>query len=83
MALTKRNEYKIEVLESGALQIRRSDIIDEDGVDIATSYFRYIINPGDDFSAEPTRVQAVANAVHTPDVISAYNTAVAERESNG
>ena len=80
MALTKRNEYKIEVLESGALQIRRSDIINEDGVDIATSYFRYIINPGDNFSNEPARVQAVANAVHTAEVISAYSAAVAAGE---
>jgi len=75
MALTKRNEYRIEVIENGAIQIRRSDIIDEDGVKIATSYFRYMIRPGDDFSNEPARVQAVATAVHTPEVVAAYQAA--------
>jgi len=80
MALTKRNEYRIEVLESGAMQIRRSDIIDEDGVDIATSYFRYLIKPGDDYSAEPARIQAVAAAVHTAEVVAAYQAAVNTEE---
>ena len=80
MALTKRNEYKIEILESGVIQVRRSDIIDEDGETLATSYFRYVINPGDSVTDEPARVQAVANVVHTAEVVSAYEDSLGSEE---
>ena len=80
MALEKRNEYNVEVIEIGSLNVRRSDIIVEDGQDIATSYFRYVLNPGDDVSAEPAEVQAIANAVWTPEKISDYQTFIAEEE---
>ena len=80
MALDKRNEYKLEVLENGTIQVRRADIISEDGVDIATNFVRHVIHPGDDVSGEPARVQAVAGAVHTAEVVAAYQATVDTEE---
>jgi hypothetical protein len=79
MALSKQTVIdKIEVLENGVLQIRRARYIVEDGVRIAgPEYHRNVYVPGADVSAEPPRVQAVAAAVWTPDVILAYQTAQA------
>lgn len=72
MALEKRNEYKLEILEDGTIQVRRADIISEDGTDIATSYHRHLINPGDDVSNETAEVQQIAAIVHTQARIDAY-----------
>ena len=81
MALEKRNEYKLEILESGAIQVRVADIISEDGADIATNYRRHVVNPGDDVSNEPAEVQAIAAIVHTQARIDAYQaTLVVEDE---
>ena len=52
MALSKRSEYKVEILPSRVLQVRRADIIEEDGEELATSYHRHVVNPGDDVSCE-------------------------------
>lgn len=72
MALEKRNEYKLEILENGSIQVRRADVISEDGVDIATSYHRHAVYPGDDVSNETEQVQAIAAIVHTEECIAAY-----------
>ena len=74
MALTKRQEYKQEIMPNGVIQVRRSDIIEEDGAVIATNYHRHILNPGDDVADEATEVQAVAAAVWTTEVVNAYQT---------
>jgi len=64
---------RIEILENGILQVRRGRYILEDGVRIAgPEYQRRVYVPGEDVSAEPPRVQAVAAAVWTPAVIAAY-----------
>ena len=78
MALEKRNEYKIEILDNGIIQVRRSDIISEDGTDIATNYHRHILAPGDDVSSETSEIQAIAAAVWTTDKINAYNSSLNE-----
>ena len=72
MAFTEKQEYKIEVLENGCLQIRRSDIVLKDGIEVGRQFHRHCLNPGDNTTEEPERVQAVANAVWTKDVVVAY-----------
>ena len=72
MAFTEKNEYKVEVLNDGVLQVRRTDIILKDGVAVATSYHRHVINPGDDYSAEVDQVKKIAAAVHDADTIAAW-----------
>ena len=65
---------KIEVIgvEFPMVQVRRADIILKDGVEIARSYHRHVLAPGDDVSGEDPKVQAVCAAVWTPEVLAAY-----------
>lgn len=62
----------IEILENGSIQVRTKTAIIEDGVQISGSFHRHVVMPGDDYSQEDAKVQAIASAVHTPEVIAAY-----------
>lgn len=77
MAFEKIFEYKTEVLPSNIIQVRRADIVLEDGERIATTYHRSIIHPGDDVSEYPENVQAIVEVVHTEAVVAAYAAEVA------
>lgn len=68
---------KIELVVSGCVQVRTATIITEDGKVIGQSFHRHVVAPGDDYSAEDARVQAVCAATHTADVIAAYQAATA------
>ena len=72
MAFTEKQEYKIEVLPNGTLQIRRADIILKDDVEVGRSYHRHVLQPGADVSAETQRVKDVAAATWTDEVVAAY-----------
>ena len=62
----------IEVVENGCIQVRTKTSIKEDGVEITNKFHRHVIAPGDDYSAEDPKVQAIAASIHTPEVIAAY-----------
>ena len=68
---------RIEVLENGCVQVRTKTAIMEDGKQISGSFHRHVVAPGDDYSAEDARVQAICAATHTPDVVAAYQAAQA------
>jgi hypothetical protein len=68
---------KIEILENGCVQVRTATRIIEDGSTISQSFHRHVVAPGDDYSGEDARVQAVCVAVHTTEVIDAYKAAIA------
>jgi len=61
----------IEVIESGALQVRTKTAILEDGKQISGTFHRHVVAPGDDYAGEDARVQAICAAVHTDEVIAA------------
>ena len=67
MSLTKEvSADKIEVVatEDGqVVQVRTATRTVEDGAVISQSYHRHVINSGDDWSSEPSNVQAICNAV--------------------
>lgn len=66
MALTKETVVdKIEVLESGIIQVRCVIRVIENGEVVAQSYHRHVLQPGDDLSEEDPKVVAVANAAWT------------------
>jgi hypothetical protein len=67
----------IEVSESGHVQVRTAIKIVEDGKIIGKSLHRHVVTPGDDYSGEDDRVQAICSATHTPEVIEAYKAAIA------
>jgi len=68
---------RIEVVESGAVQVRTKTTIMEDGKQISGNYHRHVVAPGDYYSAEDAHVQAICAATHTPAVVSAYQAAQA------
>jgi hypothetical protein len=68
----------IEVVENGCVQVRTKTAIKEDGVEISSKFHRHVVAPGDDYSAEDARVQAICAATHTADVIAAYKASVAQ-----
>ena len=67
MSLTKETVAdKIEVVateDGSVVQVRTATRIVEDGEAISSSYHRHVINSGDDWSSEPSNVQAICNAV--------------------
>ena len=77
MTITKRTEQdKIEIVGTHKIiQVRTATIIEEDGTEISRSFHRHMVAPGADVSSESAEVQAIANAVHTDAVVSAYQDA--------
>lgn len=76
MALEKQTVVdKIEVLENGCVQVRTATRIVEDGNVISSSYHRNVVAPGDDYSTQDARVQAICAATHTAEVVAAYQEA--------
>ena len=65
----------IEVVENGCIQVRTKTAILEDGKQISGQFHRHVVAPGDDVSGEDAKVQAIAAAVHTAEVIVAYQAA--------
>ena len=84
MALTERFENdKIEVVGSyKSVQVRRAEVIEKDGVEVARSFHRHALSCGSidasdnfvdtDISGEDADVQAICNAVWTQAVKDAY-----------
>ena len=84
MALTERFENdKIEVVGTyKAVQVRRAEVIEKDGVEIARSFHRHTLSCGTlnesdelvdtDISGEDADVQAICNAVWTDAIKDAY-----------
>lgn len=68
---------KIEVVQSGVVQVRTKTTITEDGKKVSESFHRHVVVPGDDYSGEDARVQSICAATHTADVIAAYKAASA------
>ncbi len=63
---------KIEVLENGAVLIRQATRIIEDGAVLSSTYHRSSVAPGQNIADQDQRVQAICNAVWTPEVIAAF-----------
>ena len=70
---------RIEVVENGCVQVRTRTSIMEDGKQISGNFRRHVVAPGDDYSGEDPRVQAICEATHTPEVIAAYRAATTAR----
>jgi hypothetical protein len=63
---------KIELIENNSIQVRTATIIEKDGTELTRTFHRHVLSPGDDVSAEDPKVQAIANAIWTEEVIEAY-----------
>jgi hypothetical protein len=73
MALEKQTVAgSTEVNENGSINVRTDTVIVDDGVELSRSFHRKVLAPGDDVSGEDAKVQAVANAVWTDEVVAAW-----------
>ena len=72
MPLTKQTVTdKIEIVgQYNHIQVREAIQVLEDGNIISQSYHRYVVAPGE--TSNDVKIQAIIAAVHTPDVIAAY-----------
>lgn len=78
MALTETVKVDlIEVTEVNTVQVRTATVIEKDGVELTRTYHRHVVSPGEDISNEDPKVQAIANAIWTPEVIAAYQALLA------
>ena len=82
MALTKETVTdKIETLENGTIQVRTATRVLEDGTVLSSSFHRHVLAPNDDLTDQDPKVVAIANAVWTDEVVSAYEAQMAEAEA--
>ena len=82
MALTESIEYdKIEVVgQYKSVQVRKASVVKKDGVELARSFTRYVLNPGtldtDDNLVENPLTKEPDGTTDIPDEVKAICTAV-------
>lgn len=62
----------IDVLQNNFVQVRTKTSIVENGVEISSSFHRHVVAPGTCSDKEDAKVQTICAAVHTADVVAAY-----------
>ena len=78
MALTEKTIIdKVELIENNSIQVRTATVIEKDGVELTRTFHRHVVVPGADITNEDTKVQAIANAIWTDEVITAYSASIA------
>jgi hypothetical protein len=68
---------QITVTENGIVLYREATRILKDDDEIAKTYHRSSLIPGQDLTGQPANVTAICNAAWTPDVVSSYQAQVA------
>ncbi len=68
---------QITVTENGSVFYREATRIMRDDVEVAKTYHRSSLTPGQDLTGVPQNVADICNLVWTQDVIDAYNAQVA------
>lgn len=74
---SERIEYKEEILPSQVIQLRTATVVLKDNEEVGRQYHREVFHPGDDVSAAPAEVAAIASVLWTDEVISAYQATIA------
>ncbi len=69
---TERLELKEEILPDQTIQLRVATVVERDGEEVGRQYHRSVFTPGSDLSEAPDEVKAIATALWTPAVVSAY-----------
>jgi hypothetical protein len=75
MITKQTNVDQITVTESGIVLYREVTRVIEDGKEIAKTYHRTSLTPGQDIAGQPEKVIAVCNAAWSPEIIAAYQAA--------
>lgn len=63
---------QVTVTENGVMMYREVTRITKDGEQIAQTFHRTSLYPGQDLTGQPTQVAAIAQAAWTPEVLAAY-----------
>jgi archaellum component FlaF (FlaF/FlaG flagellin family) len=71
---------QITVTENGTVLYREATRILRDGEQIAVTYHRTSLTPGQDLTDQPANVVVIAQAAWTQEVIDAYNAQVAAQQ---
>ena len=81
MALTKveKDDYEVRG-EYKFIQVRTKTSIMEDGEEISFKYHRRVLTPNMDVTGESAEIQALAGALWTDELKSAYADSIAEPE---
>ena len=78
MSLTETtNVDQITVTENGIVLYREATRILKDGAEIAKTYHRSSLTPGQDLTDVPANVAAICQTAWTPEVIAAYEAQMA------
>ena len=81
MALTETKTVdQITVTENGIVLYREATRILKDGNEIAKTYHRSSLTPGQDLTGQPAQVVAICNTAWTEAVIAAYQAQVAAQQ---
>jgi DNA-binding transcriptional LysR family regulator len=66
---------QITVTENGTVLYREATRVLRDGEQIAQTYHRTSLTPGQDLTGQPQQVVAICNVAWTPEVVAAYQAA--------
>jgi len=72
---------KIEVTENCTIQVRTVTRVLEDGEVLSSAFSRHCIHPNEDLTDQDPKVVAIANAVWTDEVVTAYEAMIAAQEA--
>jgi len=82
MTITKSTAVdQVTVTENGIVLYREATRVVEDGNEIAKTFHRTSLTPGQDLTGQPANVVAIAQVAWTPEVIAAYQTQLAEQQA--
>ena len=84
MSLTETKVIdQITVTEDGTVLYREATRILKDGEQVAQTYHRTSLVPGQDLTGVPEQVVAICNVAWTPEVIAAYQAQIAAQSPAG
>ena len=73
MAITKSTAVdQVTVTQNGVVLYREATRVVEDGNEIAKTFHRTSLTPGQDLTGQPANVVAICNVAWTPEVVAAY-----------
>ena len=76
--LEKRTVYRQQIDEFGNINVQRVEQIVDDGEIHSEKYHRHVVHPGKSAEDENDVTKEIVKAVHTPEVIAAYEAMMVE-----
>lgn len=71
----------VTILADGQLQVRTDTLIEDDGVELARTHHRHVVEPDADPSTLSGLARQVADACWTPGLVVAFKIAKAQRKT--